>query len=207
MSRSRRNYILLAVFFAIFVGLGLLGRWGQGAFDPTRDHSSLRTNPWGTKAYRQLLERCGVRTKTWDKPLDKLTDRVKLLMVLAPQRSLSEDEQEGLLDWVRDGGRLVLALYGREIVHPACEGGSCRVEGGPDIRLLLARFGLLLDARGASDAQARVGETSALTADVRHAIIPSPYRLVRAEGNKELRAALVEQGVDEETAAELPSPA
>jgi len=109
VSRSRRNYILLAALFAIFVGLALLSRWGQGAFDPTRDHSSLRANPWGTKAYRQLLERCGVRAETWNKPLDKLDSSVKLLMILGPERSLSEDERKGLLDWVREGGRLVLA--------------------------------------------------------------------------------------------------
>lgn len=205
MSRSRRNYILLAVLFAIFVGLGLLGRWGQGAFDPTRDHSSLRTNPWGTKAYRQLLKRCGVDAETWDRPLDELTGRVELLMILDPQRSLSEDEQEGLLDWVRGGGRLVLALYGEKIGRPAlaCQAGSCGVEGGPDIRLLLARLGLLLDARGASEARARVEEASALTADVSRVIIPSAYRLVRAESNKKLRASLVEHGVEEETVAEL----
>ncbi len=203
MSRSRRNYILLAALFAIFVGLALLSRWGQGAFDPTRDHSSLRANPWGTKAYRQLLERCGVRAETWNKPLDKLDSSVKLLMILGPERSLSEDERKGLLDWVREGGRLVLAIYGGRADGSECEGACCGLGGGRNIRLLLARLGLLLDAHGVSGARARVEEASALTADVSHVIVPSECRLVRTEGNKELRAALVEQGLDEETAAEL----
>jgi len=203
VSRSRRNYILLAALFAIFVGLALLSRWGQGAFDPTRDHSSLRANPWGTKAYRQLLERCGVRAETWNKPLDKLDSSVKLLMILGPERSLSEDERKGLLDWVREGGRLVLAIYGGRADGSECEGACCGLGGGRNIRLLLARLGLLLDAHGVSGARARVEEASALTADVSHVIVPSECRLVRTEGNKELRAALVEQGLDEETAAEL----
>jgi len=115
---------LLAAIFVIFAIVGVAGYWGTG-FDPVRDHSSERTNPWGTKAYRELLERCGLETATWDRPLTELTGSVKLLMLFDPQRPITEEEQERLLAWVRAGGRLVLAPFGERMgAAPCCRGGA-----------------------------------------------------------------------------------
>ena len=206
VSRPWRTYALLAGVLVIFVIVGLAGYWGTG-FDPVRDHSSERTNPWGTKAYRELLQRCGLKTATWDRPLTELTGSVKLLMLFDPQRPISEEEQERLLAWVRAGGRLVLAPFGEgmDSVPSCCRGGACAVRG-PSVQQLLARLGLVLSEDGEANEQARVGEGSPLTADVRRVKVPSEYRLERFKDAKRLGEKLGRQGVEEEWVAALKLP-
>lgn len=206
MSRAWRTYALLAALFGLFVLVALLGHFA-GRFDPVRDHSSLRTNPWGTKAYRELLQRCGLRAETWDRPLTELEDAVELLVLFAPQLPMSDDEQRHLLRWVGRGGTLVLAPFGEamDVSAPTCAGGAC-APAGPSMRQLLARLELSLGPAGKPNELAKVATPSALTADVGAVSLPSRYRLEWLNMEDEAsRARLREQGVSEDWIAVMPA--
>jgi hypothetical protein len=107
-----RTAILLVGSLLLFVGIGLLAYRGT-AFDYTRDHASDRTNPWGAKAWRELLGRSGLTTRTWSRPLDELPEEVQTLVLLDPVEPITAEEQDGLLSWVRGGGRLIFAPFAK----------------------------------------------------------------------------------------------
>jgi len=202
--RSWRTWGLLLGLFAVFVAVSVVGQ-SRGAFDPVRDHSSTRTNPWGTKAYRDLLERCQVRTETWDRPPDELDETVKLLMLLDPQLPLTSEQSEALLEWVHAGGRLVFAPFGGDMDAPRVghREEGWRIWAGHSGRLLLASLGLVLVPGGEPEARGRVQEASSLTADVRHVIIPSSFRLEHVPDEQRLRGQLRKLAVGEQELADL----
>ena len=83
--------IVLAVCFGLFA----LVQWylvtHAQNLDRVVDHSSSRTNPWGTKAVRELLGQRGVTTRTWGAPWTRLADYVDVLDWV---------EREGLVDQI-----------------------------------------------------------------------------------------------------------
>ncbi len=180
--RSRLTIALaLLALLALFVALALLLGRGR-APDLTRDHSSISKNPWGLAACRELLERLHIPTRTWQRPLTELDDRVAVLMVLAPQTALGPDEQERLLQWVARGGRLVLAAFGEGVgpLSLMSTRGSALV-GHLSMDELLHRLGLSLVAVEHLEGMGRPRAHSELTRNVRRVAVPSPYRLAQAQ--------------------------
>ncbi|MEA3403775.1 MAG: DUF4350 domain-containing protein [Armatimonadota bacterium] len=171
MSDRARTVLLVVSAVVVLVVAGVLARRAT-YFDRTRDHSSLRTNPWGTKAWRELLAAAGVPGETWGVPLTELSREVDMLVVLDPTIPVTDGEREALLQWVRDGGRLVLAPGERGV--PGRRSGSAMIA----IEELLLALGLS-ERRGVSAQQelARPARHGDLTADVHSVLVPTGRRL------------------------------
>lgn len=171
MSERARVALWLSLTVVLFIGVGLLAQTGA-EFDFTRDHASTRSNPWGTKAWRELLEHSGLQSETWLEPLTQLTDDVRCLVLLDPTLPVSGEERDALVDWVEAGGRLVVAP------HAHRESGSYagRVAQG-SMEDLLAAFGLR--AFGGNPAEWEIARAveEPLTADVERVHVPTDYRL------------------------------
>ncbi len=169
MSERGRTAAVVAAVAVIFVAAGLLAR-GTASFDAVRDHSSLRTNPWGTKAWRELIERAGVRTETWDLPLTEIGPGVDTLVLLTPTEPLSATEVNAVLGWLRDGGRLIFAPRGPRA-------GERRTDIFQARRLVFA-LGLGLPAEEAPENQrAQPVADSPWLRDVASVHVPSGARL------------------------------
>lgn len=171
MSERRRLIALLVGAAVLLFAVALLAH-RHASFDSVRDHSSLRRNPWGTAAWRALIERSGVPTATWDRPLTELNSDVEMLVMLAPVHDLAAEEMEALVAWVRAGGRLILAATARSSL------GGAFAEKGPDAAdEILER--LALQAYPGPDADARVRPTGPdpVTVDVRRVRVPGGLRL------------------------------
>ncbi len=170
MSQRARLILLVVGVIALFTVVGLIARAG-GAFDFTRDHANTRTNPWGTKAWRELLERTGVATATWDKPLTELSGEVTFLVVLDPVKPIQVEERQALVEWVEGGGRLVIAPFAYRAT--ALTGGWA----AHSMDETLACFGLR--AFGGNDAEVAVQRRAdtPLTADVSTVFVPTDQRL------------------------------
>ncbi len=201
MNERRRLIFMLFAIVALFTAAWLAVRRGT-AFDPVRDHSSERRNPWGTAAWRELIERSGVATAAWEHPFTALDDGVEVLVVLSPLRPLSKQETEALLDWVRRGGRVILAP---SAYRPS--GFMTASWGNQSMLPLLHGLGVERVSGWARSAAVPVVATEELTADVRSVWVPSEYRLAL---RPELRREAVEDATvllaDEDGAAALDVP-
>lgn len=179
MNERRRLALLLLGAAVVLFAVALLAH-RHAAFDSVRDHSSLRRNPWGTAAWRALIERSGVPTATWDRPLTELTAEVEMLVMLAPLRELSSDELDALARWLSEGGRLIAAATARSST------GEGVFAAAPDATTrLLETFGL--QAYPGPDADASVAATTAapLTADLRAVLVPGGLRLAQSSAARE----------------------
>lgn len=170
MSYRARQVALLVGAAALLFVVAALAHWHSG-FDAVRDHSSLRRNPWGTAAWRTLIEHSGVPTATWDRPLTALTPEVEMLVMLAPVYQLAPEETAALFAWVRAGGRLILAAAAQ-----ATTGGAFTAQSDA-AHQLLARLGLEAYPGPRADAAVAAGAGDPLTADVRAVHIPGGLRL------------------------------
>ncbi|MEN6344210.1 MAG: DUF4350 domain-containing protein [Armatimonadia bacterium] len=149
--KPRTLPIVIVVCLVVFSVVYSLLTAHQATFDPYCDHSSLRTNQWGTKALRELLQSTGLRVQTLGEPWTSLGPEVRLLWVLDPQLVATEGEVLALLQWVRQGGTLIVAPDAR----PANRGmnpGSAEA----DLRLLAALGYLAVDT-GPRDKPVEVG--------------------------------------------------
>ncbi len=175
MKERRRLIALLVGAAALLFAVALLAH-RHAAFDAVRDHSSLRRNPWGTAAWRALIERSGVPTATWDRPLTELGPEVEMLIMLAPLYDLTPGELDALVAWVRAGGRLIVAAT----AYSSFDGAFARE---PDAaRDLLRR--LELEAHSGPGATATVAPRAEdpVTTDVRAVRVPGSLRLGGREG-------------------------
>ncbi len=109
MRRWTPVFVVLLVSVTVFTLVYAYNASRTPSWDPICDHSSRRTNEWGTKAFRELLEESGVRTGTWGAPLTELSPEVQQLWIINPQRAVSETEVERLVAWVAEGGRAIIA--------------------------------------------------------------------------------------------------
>ena len=171
MSERARMALFIASLIALFTGVSLLVR-ATTRFDYARDHASTRTNPWGTKAWRELLERSEVATQTWLRPLTDLTDDVRFVVVLDPTRPIRVDEQQALERWVRRGGRLVIAPF----ADPGAGELGARWTRATTAQTLES-FGVTATDSGRADATARPAAQCPLTDDVSRVLIPTVGRL------------------------------
>lgn len=170
----------MAALLVLFVALGMVVG-PRASHDWTRDHASDRKNPWGLAACRELLERLEVPTDTWDRPLTELHGDVGMLMLLDPQMAVSDEEQARLLEWVAEGGRLVLGAFG-EGWGPLSQVRTGRVglAGYLTMSELMGRLGLALTAAGDSGDPGRTTTRTELTRNVHLISVPSKYRLAPA---------------------------
>lgn len=139
--KQRTLPIVILVCLAVFSVVYSLLTAHQATFDPHCDHSSLRTNQWGTKALRELLQSTGLRVQTLGEPWTSLGPEVRLLWVLDPQVVATEGETVALLQWVRQGGTLIVAPDPRP-VNRGLSPGSAEA----DVRLLTALGYLAVDS-------------------------------------------------------------
>ncbi|MCD6361739.1 MAG: DUF4350 domain-containing protein, partial [Armatimonadetes bacterium] len=190
MSERAGNLITpaaLLVALALFVAVAFVVGSRPGR-DMARSHSSESKNPWGTAGGREWIQRLGVPTRSWERPLTELDESVSMLVVLDPHIRMEEDEQDRLLKWVADGGRLVLGVFG-DAGEPLEELLSGRVSIGGYIGMgeLLGRLGLALSDQGDDGRPGRVKTRSSLTDNVQIVSVPSRYRLVEATGDEVVR--------------------
>jgi hypothetical protein len=113
--------VLGGVFVAGTLWLALLGIQGGGVYPP---HSSLRSDPNGTRALAEALERMGVKVaRNYKQQPDRLEpEGTTLVYVGAPgamegllwmNDEAAADIRESLGRFVRKGGRLVITLDSR----------------------------------------------------------------------------------------------
>lgn len=171
MSERARIVIFIVATLLLFAGVSMVIRLAT-EFDQTRDHASTRTNPWGARAWRELLEACGVGTTTWSRPLTELSEDVHYLVLLDPTEPIESDEKRALVHWVFEGGRLVIA--------PFAYRGSETIAGRAahaSVEQILRDLGLRTARGGAADARARPDADVPLTADVSSVLVPTDARL------------------------------
>ncbi len=198
MNRRWRVVLILVVLLGLFVGL--LAYLYRG-YDWTADHASFRTNPWGTKALRELCERNNVPTQTLQRPLDELADPTgALLCIFDPTLTPTEDELAALEAWIRDGGHLILAVGDDTFSGGGCGSGSCSLYGecGSN-RILLAHLGLGTQSLGTPEqvVTLQAPNQGPWTADVTSIVVNSSRRLIRLTSAQQIREHL-RQIIDED---------
>jgi hypothetical protein len=136
MRRQSRALAIIALCFIALYSLQLWSSRRRPTSDPMCDHSALRTNAWGIRAFRELLDRSGLTTRLWLRgSWAELTPEVRMMWVLDPQRKPSDDELKSLATWLEAGGTLVIAPDPRERERGMRWGGP---EGG---QRMLQHFG------------------------------------------------------------------
>ncbi len=171
MSGRARLFLWLSLTLIAFIAIGLLVRRGA-EFDFTRDHASTRANPWGTKAWRELLERSGIETRTWLTPLTELHDEVCMLVLLDPVLPIDKSERDALVRWVESGGTLIIA--------PHAYRNAGQLPGRAEwesIDEALAAFGLHAAGGNAAEVTVAPRAEEPVTADVEGIFVPTDYRL------------------------------
>lgn len=171
MSERARLAVFIAASIALFMGVSLLVR-ATTSFDYSRDHASDRTNPWGTKAWRELLERSGVGTETWAQSLTGLSEEVDFLIILDPGNPVTGQEREALTQWVAGGGRLIIAPFAHR-AGTTLGGRTAKAA----LEQTLAAFGVGIASGSAADVRVRPAADSSLTADVSSVLVPTDGRL------------------------------
>jgi len=182
MSDRGRMVLFVVGMLVLFTTVSLLVS-ATTAFDYNRDHASSRTNPWGTKAWRELIERSGVGAQDWLAPLTTLSDEVEFLVLLDPTEPIEDDERTALRDWVRAGGRLVLASYA-DRSDASVAGRWARASMDQTLR----QFGVTLATATRADVTVSPSLETEATADLSAVHLPSTGRL-RVLGEGEIEPA------------------
>lgn len=171
--RPTKSLLLIAGLLLLFCTLAVfLARSSRR--DPIRDHSSLRTNAWGTKALAELCRASGLKAVTWDKSTSALTDGQQVLCLFDPSLSLDRYQVQGLLDWVKQGGVLLVGADLEESHNLTLAMSATSV--GPD-EALLAALGLRLEKARYNECTQSVLPTGPELREVKALYVPSPYRL------------------------------
>ncbi len=115
---SRRNEIFLLVILMIaFIIVAILANRGPLAYSPVT--SSYNNSPFGLKAARLALQRCGMQVQKWQKGWSRLSSTERGLFIVAfppdlPCRSGSCGNSlwdvKNLSKWVENGNNLLLLL-------------------------------------------------------------------------------------------------
>jgi len=170
MSERTRLVLFVGGMLLVFAAVSYVVR-SATEFDDTRDHASTRTNPWGTKAWRDVLETWGVATDTWGRPLTHLSSDVPMLVILDPTERIDGDELSALDEWVADGGRLVIAPFNYR------EGSGSGRLAKAYVQRALNLFGVRAVNGDTAETLARPAEDDPLTADVAEVLVPTEGRL------------------------------
>ncbi|HEV2859734.1 MAG TPA: DUF4350 domain-containing protein [Pyrinomonadaceae bacterium] len=132
-------FVLVALNAASYVRVE-----SEREFEMAPDRSTLNTGPTGTRAFYDYLKETGRDVSRWGQPFRQLNERGRerpqTLVVVGPTRvPFGEDEAPALLQWLREGGRLVVISRepGPELMPSY---GGWRVSArqaeapGPDVR-------------------------------------------------------------------------
>jgi hypothetical protein len=146
MTAVRRQNLIAAVLSAVVLVLLVLflGSSGQPVQSSYRENtSSFFTDESGTKAIYMVMREFLPSVGRWMKPLDLLPPPGQVnpttLLVMGPSERLRQEEAQGLEEWVRQGGQLILAIQGPWMLE-APEGWTGRTDS------FLARHGFSFSA-------------------------------------------------------------
>lgn len=173
MARSKPFLISLGLTL-LFVAMAVIFARPSARRDPIRDHSATRTNPWGTKALWELCRAHGLKTAYWQSSLSSLSQKQQYLCLFDPTFALSDEDLQKLVDWVQQGGSLLLAVD----LDASHDLTFDRPKIAPN-EALLAPFGLTGTRTGAAATITVPAASRAIRElrDVRSIYIPSPHRL------------------------------
>ena len=190
--KNRQFWIFLVALISvcIFILIQVYMQAHTPKFDPIADHSSKRTNQWGTKALRTLYQKLGQKPATWAYSWTKLSPQVKTLWVINPQEALYAEEIPALLSWVKAGGCLLFAPDPRLESEGVSRTGN---QTAPDIALLHALGWQAVQAKltGADISVSLIPELS----DVRQLKSPANWRLAPTGSNTEVHSRLEQAGL------------
>jgi hypothetical protein len=205
MSRRARRSLWTLICLAILLVAGAVSAYFRGshpALDPTRDYSSFRTNPWGTKALRQLCTASGLTVHVWQQPLAELPAGPGTLCIFAPSDPLSDADRDYLADWIAKGGRLLVAVRdapAETVIREKRHLGA--------VHALLAWLGYgLRPAAMAGSGGLQVGQCPWTSYAVRSLSCPEPATLVPCADARAARAFLAGRGAGDEALEDLPEP-
>jgi uncharacterized protein DUF4350 len=115
---KQKLFIFLAIAFVILVLIGLNAasyvqkpETIETELAPNR--STFNPGITGSQAFYSLLAETGRKVTRWQRPVEELIDEKRnkpatLVMIGTMRRPLTEDESPKLLEWVSNGGRLVV---------------------------------------------------------------------------------------------------
>ncbi len=153
-------------------------------YDLTEDHASFRTNEWGTKALREICKRNQIDVKLHERPWNEFEASPQaLLCVFDPDFGPQEKQLTALVDWVKNGGRVLLAVDTDRVLEYNAAYGYISAN-----HLLLAYLGLLTSQAGLYRATVAVEPAvpSPMASEVAQVQVNSPQRLAVAESANEI---------------------
>ncbi len=172
----------LVVFFTLLMAY-LTSR--SPTYDLTADHASFRTNEWGTKALRELCKRNELTVQTYRRPWDEFAAPERAVMcVFDPNFGPQKQGIKALVEWVRGGGHLLLAVNTASAL-----GFNPMYEHLDANHVMLGYLGLLTKPLG------KYGETVAVRSvvpspvahQVTRLLVKSPARLVAAQSPEDIQ--------------------
>ena len=183
--RSGLVILGLIIAFTIFISY-LISR--SPRYDLTEDHASFRTNEWGTKALREVCERNEVNVKLQERPWDEFTASPQaLLCVFDPNFGPQQKQLTALVDWVRGGGQVLLAVDADHVLEYNATYGHISAN-----HVLLAYLGLVTSQVGLYRATVAVEPAvpSPVASQVKRLQVNSPQRLAVASSTDEVQQHL-----------------
>jgi len=183
--RSGLVILGLIIAFTILISY-LISRSPQ--YDLTEDHASFRTNEWGTKALRDICERNQISVELQERPWDEFEASPQaLLCVFDPNFGPAREQVSALVEWVRGGGRVLLAVDTNHALEYNAAYGYISAN-----HVLLAHLGLATSQVGLYRATVAVepGVPSPVVSQVKQLQVNSPQRLAVANSTDEVQKHL-----------------
>jgi len=179
----RSGLVILGLITAFTVLISyLVSR--SARYDLTEDHASFRTNEWGTKALREICERNQINVKLHERPWDEFEASPQaLLCVLDPNFGPDRAQLSALVDWVKNGGRVLLAVDTDHVLEYNAAYGYISAN-----HVLLAYLGLVSSWGGLYRATVVVEPAvpSPVASQVARLQVNSPQRLAVADSTDEI---------------------
>ena len=183
--RSGLVIVGLTVAFTVLI-FYLVSR--SSRYDLIEDHASFRTNEWGTKALREICERNQIDVKLQERPWSEFAASPQaLLCVFDPNFGPEQKQLTALIDWVRRGGHIVLAVDTDRVLEYNAAYGYISAN-----YVLLAYLGLVTSRSGLYRATVAVQPpvASPVAGGVARLRVNSPQRLAVASSPDEVQQYL-----------------
>jgi hypothetical protein len=109
---DRKSVMTIAAFVGLSMILGWVGVYYDEAIDkwaPERlpSASSFNKKPSGTSGFLEILQKANISCSRWVLPYRQLKGEKGTLVVFAPRESLKDFEATQLINWVKEGNKLV----------------------------------------------------------------------------------------------------
>ncbi len=199
MRHLRSGLVILGLIIAFTVLMSYLIS-PSPRYDLTEDHASFRTNEWGTRALREVCERNQLEVKLHERPWDEFAASPQVLLcVFDPNFGPEHKQLTALVDWVKSGGRVLLAVDTDYVLEYNPAYGYISAN-----HVLLAHLGLLTSRVGLYRATVAVEPAvpSPMANQVKRLQVNSPQRLAVASSTDEMQQHLRQLVGDEQ---ELPT--